>query len=882
MKTNRKRIADLNDVITCKICSGYFIDATTIVECLHTFCRSCIVKYLERNKYCPVCEVQVHKTKPLLSIKRDKTIQDVVYKIVPRLFHDEMQRRKDFYDKHPESKPSQLEQTVESNYQHILSPEECVSLTLTHYGCEATMRYYRCPAAVTVGHLQHLIRGKYELDTTHKVEVLYKQDQLSPGLTLMDVAYIYTWKKKSPIDLIYRIYECAPKKPKLENTDMKETNQNNNTWREVQLRISENGEMSITGIHDDLLKMVEEKVVSTDSETVITTIPRTELPVTVTTSVACLSSGTTTTVFSTINKTKCSVKSDSDVTKPDDKPAPETTITNNNNHVDRKRKSEGVIQEDEPKPKLVKETQAADEPVKKVEEKVEQPVNNVPVSNNNTVTSTESQAPKPKPEPEKPEPVKSEPEPVKPEAPPPKQEAPATKPSVPVSRPGTPIVTVAKSVSQPCYMPKPPGNPASPVKINKTEPKVVAKTTSATKPTAQAPTQAMPMTPPKIVKSKPSTPIGYKTLRDPPKSWNSQISKANNLSTNKPPATSAADTKTSGDPKNAKPAKFFKIRNNTPRYLGNPASGVKPMYKVHVSPEQDKTDKTSTTSSGGNEIKRHSIVKIDPKTLKPVSQKAPEESNLSNNSTASVPTTPVTTLSDLKISTSSVPIFRPLLNHSSTVSASPKSNNGSNSPGGGNKQTTKSTSSPTKSTTSQSSSSTTPKRDGPPKQQQPNLSFTPPNPFVPNLASPTLSPSHHQFLFGPPHHHPGLSHYDPRMLAAYQSFWYSQRMSQYARLGLDINQASGAEQNKATPTTQASKPSQPQQTTVKKPTSTKEPSQKADKSLHNTVEKLVQNRTKEILKASPQNQEEKPKTGQDKAKEVDVKDGGEQPKTDGK
>lgn len=273
------------------------------------------------------------------------------------------------------------------------------------------MRYYRCPAAVTVGHLQHLIRGKYELDTTHKVEVLFKQDQLSPSLTLMDVAYIYTWKKvnktklvlihtfninvnfsqKSPIDLIYRIYECAPKKPKLENTDMKETNQNNNTWREVQLRISENGEMSITGIHDDLLKMVEEKVVSTDSETVITTIPRTELPVTVTTSVACLSSGTTTTVFSTINKTKCSVKSDSDVTKPDDKPAPETTITNNNNHVDRKRKSEGVIQEDEPKPKLVKETQAADEPVKKVEEKVEQPVNNMPVSNNNTVTSTESQ-----------------------------------------------------------------------------------------------------------------------------------------------------------------------------------------------------------------------------------------------------------------------------------------------------------------------------------------------------------------------------------------------------------------------------------------------------------------------------------------------------------
>lgn len=49
-------------------------------------CRKCIVKYLETNKYCPICEVQVHKNKPLLNIRSDQTLQDIVYKLVPGLF----------------------------------------------------------------------------------------------------------------------------------------------------------------------------------------------------------------------------------------------------------------------------------------------------------------------------------------------------------------------------------------------------------------------------------------------------------------------------------------------------------------------------------------------------------------------------------------------------------------------------------------------------------------------------------------------------------------------------------------------------------------------------------------------------------------------------
>ncbi|KFM66002.1 Polycomb complex protein BMI-1, partial [Stegodyphus mimosarum] len=87
------KVADLNKLLTCVLCKGYYIDATTIIECLHSFCRTCIVRYLQTNKFCPTCEVQVHKTRPLVNIRSDQTLQDIVYKLVPGLFKNEMKRR---------------------------------------------------------------------------------------------------------------------------------------------------------------------------------------------------------------------------------------------------------------------------------------------------------------------------------------------------------------------------------------------------------------------------------------------------------------------------------------------------------------------------------------------------------------------------------------------------------------------------------------------------------------------------------------------------------------------------------------------------------------------------------------------------------------------
>lgn len=56
-------LGDIHPYITCYLCKGYLIEATTIVECLHTYCHSCLMKYLCREKSCPQCEMSINKSK---------------------------------------------------------------------------------------------------------------------------------------------------------------------------------------------------------------------------------------------------------------------------------------------------------------------------------------------------------------------------------------------------------------------------------------------------------------------------------------------------------------------------------------------------------------------------------------------------------------------------------------------------------------------------------------------------------------------------------------------------------------------------------------------------------------------------------------------------
>ncbi|XP_076992285.1 polycomb group RING finger protein 3 isoform X2 [Tamandua tetradactyla] len=119
MLTRKIKLWDINAHITCRLCSGYLIDATTVTECLHTFCRSCLVKYLEENNTCPTCRIVIHQSHPLQYIGHDRTMQDIVYKLVPGLQEAEMRKQREFYHKLGMEVPGDIKGEPCSAKQHL-------------------------------------------------------------------------------------------------------------------------------------------------------------------------------------------------------------------------------------------------------------------------------------------------------------------------------------------------------------------------------------------------------------------------------------------------------------------------------------------------------------------------------------------------------------------------------------------------------------------------------------------------------------------------------------------------------------------------------------------------------------------------------------------
>ncbi|KAL2507772.1 E3 ubiquitin protein ligase DRIP2 [Forsythia ovata] len=70
--------------MTCPLCHKLFRDATTIIECLHTFCRKCIYRKLsdEEMECCPICNIHLGCV-PLEKLRSDHNLQDVRAKIFP-------------------------------------------------------------------------------------------------------------------------------------------------------------------------------------------------------------------------------------------------------------------------------------------------------------------------------------------------------------------------------------------------------------------------------------------------------------------------------------------------------------------------------------------------------------------------------------------------------------------------------------------------------------------------------------------------------------------------------------------------------------------------------------------------------------------------------
>lgn len=198
------KLSELNEFISCPVCHGYLIDATTVNECLHTFCKSCIVKHIKNNNNeCPKCNTVIHERRPLDYILHDRSKQDIVYKLVPQLYISEMLRKlavQDFQDIDQITK-----QVLRKNFIYVALVQQRKKPTtfITIDPAPKTQQqpsdvkldssshspiYLKCPINVRVRQLRKLLAVKYQLEANDRLNLLYKGDIVSDNDQISNLA----------------------------------------------------------------------------------------------------------------------------------------------------------------------------------------------------------------------------------------------------------------------------------------------------------------------------------------------------------------------------------------------------------------------------------------------------------------------------------------------------------------------------------------------------------------------------------------------------------------------------------------------------------------------------------------------------------------------
>uniref|UniRef100_A0A3B4EVD1 Polycomb group ring finger 5 n=1 Tax=Pundamilia nyererei TaxID=303518 RepID=A0A3B4EVD1_9CICH len=185
--TGRKHLVrDFNHFITCYLCRGYLIKPTTVTECLHTFCKSCIVQHFEESNDCPKCGIQVHETNPLEMLRLDNTLEEIIFKLVPGLREKEEQQELEFWRKNQPKENGQgdagdgggneADGAGDDDY-HRSDPQIAICLDClrnTGPSGESTVtdlmkRFIRCSSRVTVGTIKKFLSLKLKLPSSYEV-----------------------------------------------------------------------------------------------------------------------------------------------------------------------------------------------------------------------------------------------------------------------------------------------------------------------------------------------------------------------------------------------------------------------------------------------------------------------------------------------------------------------------------------------------------------------------------------------------------------------------------------------------------------------------------------------------------------------------------------
>ncbi|XP_062519059.1 polycomb group RING finger protein 1-like [Corticium candelabrum] len=210
------KVSVLNEHLVCRLCWGYIIEATVVVECLHAFCRSCIVKHVTRpdtRHRCPVCNVLIRDAQPLAGLRLDRTLQDIIDKLLPQVKEENEKNEDEFnasrnIEKKSSPSGSRLSSSSNSPVERTIfaTDEEKISFLLQPSRGESFdsfKKYLRCSSRMTVLHLKRFLLEKVGWSDAHQLQILCRGNVLRDELTLAFIWRIRWGNMKSLLIIEY-------------------------------------------------------------------------------------------------------------------------------------------------------------------------------------------------------------------------------------------------------------------------------------------------------------------------------------------------------------------------------------------------------------------------------------------------------------------------------------------------------------------------------------------------------------------------------------------------------------------------------------------------------------------------------------------------------
>ncbi|ELK36667.1 Putative E3 ubiquitin-protein ligase HECTD2 [Myotis davidii] len=178
-------------------------------------CKTCIVQHFEDSNDCPRCGNQVHETNPLEMLRLDNTLEEIIFKLVPGLREQELERESEFWKKNKPQENGQddtskvdkpkVDEEGDENQDdkdyHRSDPQIAICLDCLRNNGQSgdnvvkglMKKFIRCSTRVTVGTIKKFLSLKLKLPSSYELDVLCNGEIMGKDHT-MEFIYMTRWR----------------------------------------------------------------------------------------------------------------------------------------------------------------------------------------------------------------------------------------------------------------------------------------------------------------------------------------------------------------------------------------------------------------------------------------------------------------------------------------------------------------------------------------------------------------------------------------------------------------------------------------------------------------------------------------------------------------